>query len=72
MHGRSEILSGLRIAGYPVSSVTQTHDGDWIEAEFVLPGGTVMLALPPERASAGEFAFLFDMAVGAKEGGNEG
>lgn len=62
-----EIERALGLVGCPIRFVRPSHDGEWIEAEFGLPGGTVTLALPPGRATAGEFAHLFDMAIRSKE-----
>lgn len=67
MIGCDAIAQGLRGAGYPVAVVTPTLCGEWITAEFRLPGGSVTLALPPETATAGGFARLYDLSVGAPE-----
>lgn len=67
MNGCAEICAGLKGAGYPVAEVLPTHQGEWIEARFALPNGSVTLALPPETATAGGFARLYDLSIGAPE-----
>lgn len=62
-----QIMEGLVLDGYPVTRVAVDEAGEWVEAVFTVPGGTVTLLLPPCRASASEFADLFDWSSRAEE-----
>ena len=66
MEPLSKIARQLKQGHYPIRGLGINPQG-WIEAEFRHKGITVTLALPQERASAVEFADLFDKAVSGGE-----